>query len=85
MDALQIIGERRIREAVERGELDDLPHEGQPLVLEDLRGNVWQAENRRLVRRFVERACTGLDGGLLRPDRVDHMMSWDHGKLGGIY
>jgi hypothetical protein len=36
MDALQIIAERRIREAIERGELDGLPGRGRPLALEDL-------------------------------------------------
>ena len=38
MDALALIGEQRIREALERGELDDNPLAGRPLELEDLNG-----------------------------------------------
>lgn len=36
MDALTWIGEHRIREAIARGELDELPLRGRPLPLEDL-------------------------------------------------
>lgn len=36
MDALAWIGEQRIREAIARGEFDDLPCRGRPLALEDL-------------------------------------------------
>jgi hypothetical protein len=36
MDTLTKIAEARIREAMERGEFDDLPGKGRPLVLEDL-------------------------------------------------
>jgi len=35
MDILATIAERKIREAMARGEFDDLPGRGQPLVLED--------------------------------------------------
>ncbi len=38
MDALSIIGEQRIREAVQRGDLDDLPTHGTPIPIEDLSG-----------------------------------------------
>lgn len=34
-DAMDKIAEERIREAIERGEFDDLPGKGQPLNLED--------------------------------------------------
>lgn len=36
MDALSHLAEARIREAIARGELDDLPGKGRPLDLEDL-------------------------------------------------
>jgi hypothetical protein len=36
MDFLQILAERRIQEAMERGEFDNLPGRGKPLVQEDL-------------------------------------------------
>lgn len=36
MDILAIIAEQRIREAQEKGELDNLPGSGKPLVIEDL-------------------------------------------------
>ncbi|MGH7821084.1 MAG: DUF1992 domain-containing protein [Candidatus Binatia bacterium] len=36
MDMFSKIAETRIREAIERGELDDLSMRGKPLVLEDL-------------------------------------------------
>ncbi len=35
MLALEIIGERKIEEAIARGELDDLPGAGRPLELDD--------------------------------------------------
>lgn len=35
MDPVDAIAERRIREALERGELDDLPGAGRPLNLDD--------------------------------------------------
>lgn len=38
MDLLQKIAEQRIREAIERGEFDDLAHQGKPVTLEDLSG-----------------------------------------------
>ncbi|RMG13529.1 MAG: DUF1992 domain-containing protein [Deltaproteobacteria bacterium] len=36
MKAFQRLAEQRIREAIERGDLDDLPGRGRPLQLEDL-------------------------------------------------
>lgn len=41
MTIVDIIAEKRIREAAERGELDDLPGKGEPLELEDL-SMVWE-------------------------------------------
>jgi hypothetical protein len=38
MDMLAKIAEQRIREAMERGEFDHLPLQGQPIPLEDLSG-----------------------------------------------
>ena len=35
MDILAIIAERKIREAMARGELDDLPGKGKPLALDE--------------------------------------------------
>ncbi len=36
MDALRALAETRIREAIARGEFDELPGRGRPLALEDL-------------------------------------------------
>jgi len=38
MDIFAIIAERKIQEAMARGEFDNLPGKGKPLVLEDLSG-----------------------------------------------
>ena len=38
MDTFTKLAEARIREAIERGELNDLPGKGRPLALEDLSG-----------------------------------------------
>ena len=38
MDILAKIAEQRIREAMERGEFDNLPFQGQPINLDDLVG-----------------------------------------------
>ena len=38
MDMFAIIAERRIQEAMQRGEFDNLPGRGKPLVQEDLSG-----------------------------------------------
>jgi hypothetical protein len=35
MDILAIIAERKIREAIARGELDDLPGKGKPLAMDE--------------------------------------------------
>lgn len=35
MDPVEMLAERRIREAMDRGELDDLPGAGRPLMLDD--------------------------------------------------
>jgi Domain of unknown function (DUF1992) len=38
MDILAKIAEQKIREAIERGEFDDLPFHGKPIIPEDLSG-----------------------------------------------
>ncbi len=38
MDSLAKIAEQRMREAMERGEFDNLPFHGQPIIPEDLSG-----------------------------------------------
>ncbi|MBM7865248.1 DUF1992 domain-containing protein [Heliobacterium gestii] len=38
MDFVTMMAEEKIREAIQRGELDDLPGKGKPLVMEDLSG-----------------------------------------------
>ena len=50
---LASIAERKIREAMERGELDDLPGEGKPLELEDLRG---VPEDLRMAYKLLKNA-----------------------------
>ena len=50
---LASIAERKIKEAMERGELDDLPGEGKPLELEDLRG---VPEDLRMAYKLLKNA-----------------------------
>ncbi len=53
MHPLTKIAERKIREAIERGELTDLPGQGQPLVFEDDRG---VPEDLRLAYKILKNA-----------------------------
>lgn len=53
LSALALIAERRIQEAAERGELDNLPGMGQPLVLEDLSG---VPEDARMAYKILKNA-----------------------------
>ncbi len=54
MLALEIIAERKIEEASERGEFDGLPGAGQPLDLEDLDPSL--PEELRLAYRILRNA-----------------------------
>lgn len=54
MLALEIIAERKIEEAIERGEFDDLPGAGQPLDLDDLDPSL--PEELRLAYRILKNA-----------------------------
>lgn len=62
MLALEIIAERRIEEAIERGEFDDLPGTGLPLDLDDLDPSL--PEELRLAYRILKNA------GISAADRV---------------
>ena len=53
MRTLDLIAERRIREAIERGELKDLPGEGRPLELDDDR---LVPEDMRAINRVLKNA-----------------------------
>ena len=71
MDILARIAEQRIREAMERGEFDNLPLHGQPLKLDDLTsvpehlrmGYKIRNSRRRVARRNAteERDCVAED------------------------
>lgn len=63
MLALEIIAERKIEEAIERGEFDDLPGAGHPLDLDDLDPSL--PEELRLAYRILKNA--GMSGA----DTVD--------------
>jgi hypothetical protein len=54
MLALELIAERRLEEAIERGEFDDLPGAGQPLDLDDLDPSL--PEDLRLAYRILKNA-----------------------------
>jgi hypothetical protein len=54
MLALEIIAERKIKEAIERGEFDDLPGAGRPLDLDDLDPSL--PEELRLAYRVLKNA-----------------------------
>jgi hypothetical protein len=62
MDLFAVIAERRILEAMERGEFDDLPGKGKPLKLEDedpmvpeeLRMAYWMLKNAGLLPPELE-------------------------------
>ncbi len=53
MLAFELIAEKRIAEAIERGELDDLPGEGRTLVLDDDR---LVPEELRMAYRILKNA-----------------------------
>jgi hypothetical protein len=53
MDAFEKIADRRIREALENGEFDNLENAGKPLELED---ETWIPEDLRMVYRFLKNA-----------------------------
>lgn len=59
MSFIERIAERRIREAIERGELDDLPLAGKPLTLES---NPLVPEDLRLAYKLLK------DAGFLPPE-----------------
>lgn len=54
MDIVEQIAEAKIREAVERGDLDDLPGAGKPLALED--GDPYVAPELRMAYRILKNA-----------------------------
>ena len=59
MDIFASIAERRIQEAMERGEFDNLPGRGKPLVLEDLSG---VPEELRMAYKVLKNAgCVPLE------------------------
>src|SRR5690348_17483079 len=53
MPTLEFLAERKILEAIERGELDDLPGAGQPLELDD---DALVPEDLRLAYRILKNA-----------------------------
>jgi hypothetical protein len=59
MDILAKIAEQRIREAMERGEFDNLAYQGKPLQLEDLSG---VPEHLRMGYKILK------DAGVLPPE-----------------
>jgi len=63
MQSLDAIAERRIREAQERGEFDDLPGAGAPLALED---DTLVPEDLRVAYRLLKNA------GFLPPELAAH-------------
>jgi len=54
MLALELIAERRLEEAIERGEFDDLPGAGLPLDLDDMDASL--PEELRLAYRILKNA-----------------------------
>jgi hypothetical protein len=53
MDFFSRIAERRIMEAIQNGEFDNLEGEGEPLVFED---ETWIPEDLRMAYRFLKNA-----------------------------
>lgn len=53
MDIIIKIAEERIKEAIERGEFDDLPNKGKPLRFED---DSWVPEDQRLAYKILKNA-----------------------------
>ena len=72
MPWLDAIAEQKIREAVERGELADLPGQGQPL---DLAGDPLVPEDLRVAYRLLKNA------GLLPPELEAQKEIWDLEQL----
>jgi hypothetical protein len=67
MLALEIIAERKIEEAIARGELDELPGAGQPLDLDDV--DPLLPEELRMAYRILRNAGMG-------PDDMDELTTW---------
>lgn len=76
---LERIAERRIAEAVERGELDDLPGAGRPLVLDDDR-NV--PPEMRMAWRVLRNAGLAPEGVTLRRELADAQVLVDELSAG---
>jgi hypothetical protein len=53
MDIFRKIAERKIREAMEKGEFNNLPGKGKPLDFED---ETWIPEDLRIVYKFLKNA-----------------------------
>ncbi len=53
LNCLEIIAERRIREAIERGELDNIPGQGKPLKFED---DSWVPADLRMAYKILKNA-----------------------------
>jgi hypothetical protein len=53
MDSFSRIAERRIIEAIQNGEFDDLEGKGKPIVFED---DTWIPEDLRMAYRFLKNA-----------------------------
>ena len=64
MHALEIIAERKIEEAIARGDFDNLPGAGRPLDLDD-EDPLWPEEV-RMAKRILKNA--GYEDGILTKD-----------------
>jgi DnaJ family protein C protein 28 len=53
MNRIESLTEKRLREAIERGEFDDLPGKGEPI---DLRENPFEDPDLRMVHRLLKNA-----------------------------
>lgn len=53
MEIFEILAEKKIRDAIDRGEFDDLPGRGKPLLLEDLSG---VAPEDRMANKILKNA-----------------------------
>jgi hypothetical protein len=62
LNRLESLTEKKLREAIERGELDDLPNKGEPI---DLRENPFEDPDLRTVHRLLRNAgfAPALDRG----------------------
>jgi DnaJ family protein C protein 28 len=54
MNRIESLTEKRLREAIERGEFDDLPGKGEPI---DLRENPFEDPDLRMVHRLLKNAA----------------------------